>query len=335
MQALWIAAVLLAANPAGQGTVKPTEAEKPRPVVQQSVPTPVAPNVVEREPLYESDAETDAALRAVYDLKLQIRAALMREANSPADSDEHLAATLELVSLFAAVQANSHFSPDEALRLKTQVRSRLMKIAADLRNDLKREASAAAKAAKLQQLASAKSKPGAQSPGTETAELVPLPGSAVSTASAEQDQAKSSLSLPKETLLFQIGAALGNQPNGATVAGEALIEVIKGATGPQKWDDVGGPGSIFLWKGSSLMQPLRQIGAHALAGAVGGRAVDDHGPELVELIETVISPNTWEKNGGFGSIFYYAPLHVIVVRSTGDVHGNVGNVIGNLRAAGN
>jgi hypothetical protein len=334
MHALWMTAWLLAAAPAGANPATETQPmTKAQPVAEkQPAKAAATAGEADREPLYESDAETDAALKTTYELKTQIREALKREATSAKDSEEHLAATLELVALFAAVQANEHFAPDEALRLKTQIRSRLMKIAGDLKNDLKREAAAEARAAKMKANGAPASRgPEYRSPG-EQAVLTTIE---VAGSDQNSSAAKSGLSLPKETLLFQIGAAMGQQNNGATEAGEALIEVIKGSTGRQKWDDVGGPGSIFLWKGSSLMQPLRQVGANAFAGAMGGQAVSDHGPELVELIESVIAPNTWEKNGGFGSIFYFAPLHVIVVRSTGEVHGNVGNVIGNLRAAGN
>lgn len=331
MHALWMIAWLLAATPTGQSSMAEARpvVERQRAEAQPAKPAETAPEA-EREPLYESDAETDAALKTTYELKAQIRAALKREATSAEESEEHLAATLELVALFAAVQANAHFAPDEALRLKTQIRSRLMKIAADLKNDLKRAAAAESRAARLK----ANGAPSGSLPGyqSQTEQAVVTTRAA---GAGELPTSKAGLALPKETLLFQIGAAIGQQQNnGAAEAGEALIEVIKGATGRQKWDDLGGPGSIFLWKGSSLMQPLRQAGANAFAGAMGGRAVSDHGPELVELIETVIAPNTWEKNGGFGSIFYFAPLHVIVVRTTGDVHGNIGNAIGNLRAAG-
>lgn len=328
MHALWMTAWLLAAGPVGESPMKnaPPVAEK-----QPAKPAATAANA-DREPLYESDAETDAALKTTYELKTQIREALKLEATSAKESEEHLAATLELVALFAAVQANEHFAQDEAIRLKTQIRSRLMKIAGDLKNDLKREAAAEAKAAKLKVKGAPQNKL-AGYPSTGDQAVITKIG--VAGNQQASSAAKSGLSLPKETLLFQIGAAIGQQNNGATEAGEALIEVIKGSTGRQKWEDMGGPGSIFLWKGSSLMQPLRQAGVNAFAGAMGGQAVSDHGPELVELIESVIAPSTWEKNGGFGSIFYFAPLQVIVVRSTGDVHGDVGNVLGNLRAAGN
>ncbi len=66
-----------------------------------------------------------------------------------------------------------------------------------------------------------------------------------------------------------------------------------------------------------------------------GGAADDAGPELVELIETVIAPNSWEASGGPGSIYYWPNLRVIVVRQTDEVHGQTGDVLEQLRRAGN
>ena len=69
------------------------------------------------------------------------------------------------------------------------------------------------------------------------------------------------------------------------------------------------------------------------AGAFGG-AGRDFGQDLVELIQRTIAPETWDVNGGRGTIMYYAPLRVLVIRQTAKVHGRVGGVVGGLRAAG-
>lgn len=67
------------------------------------------------------------------------------------------------------------------------------------------------------------------------------------------------------------------------------------------------------------------------AGAPGGRAVRDNGQELVELIQATIAPQHWDVVGGPGSIFYYAPLRVLVVRASGATQEAVGGVVGGLR----
>ena len=43
-------------------------------------------------------------------------------------------------------------------------------------------------------------------------------------------------------------------------------------------------------------------------GAAGGGMVSDHGESLVELIESTITPDFWDTNGGPGVIRYYRPL---------------------------
>ena len=89
-----------------------------------------------------------------------------------------------------------------------------------------------------------------------------------------------------------------------------------------------------------LSDPARHILAQqvgGLAGGLGGAGgaaaggLKDDGEELVELIQTVISPGHWEVNGGPGSIVYYRGLHVLIVRASDDVHGKLGNVLDNLR----
>jgi hypothetical protein len=79
--------------------------------------------------------------------------------------------------------------------------------------------------------------------------------------------------------------------------------------------------------------PAGQAAAGALAAAP--QLADDYGPDLVDLIQTVIAPSTWERNGGPGSIYYYRPLRVLVIRQTAEVHGQIGETVGALRQAGN
>jgi hypothetical protein len=66
------------------------------------------------------------------------------------------------------------------------------------------------------------------------------------------------------------------------------------------------------------------------AGA-GQGAPPDYGPMLVDLIKRTIAPSTWDDVGGPGSIYYYRPLRVLVIRQTGEVHEKIGGVMGNLR----
>lgn len=70
--------------------------------------------------------------------------------------------------------------------------------------------------------------------------------------------------------------------------------------------------------------------------AFGGGAfgIPDYGPQLVELIQTTIRPETWDINGGPGSIYYWRPGRALVIRQMGEVHHDIGGVLGQLRRAG-
>ncbi len=81
----------------------------------------------------------------------------------------------------------------------------------------------------------------------------------------------------------------------------------------------------------TLGGPSRVI---AEAGLAFGGGVRDDSAALIELIERTISPEFWETNGGPGSMFYYAPVHALVVSATQEVHDNVGGALRALRRAG-
>lgn len=77
-----------------------------------------------------------------------------------------------------------------------------------------------------------------------------------------------------------------------------------------------------------------QGGPGQLLGFGGGAMIEANGRELVELIERTINPAFWDVVGGPGTIVYYAPLQCLVVRATSEIHGRVGGVVKDLRAAG-
>ncbi len=84
--------------------------------------------------------------------------------------------------------------------------------------------------------------------------------------------------------------------------------------------------------GGMGMQPA--VGGGPLMGMGGQGQNDDHGEQLVDLIQTTIRPNTWERVGGPGSIYYWRPGRAIVVRQMGDVHDEIGDVLRQLERAG-
>jgi len=75
-------------------------------------------------------------------------------------------------------------------------------------------------------------------------------------------------------------------------------------------------------------------------GAANGQngntnANSDNGQQLVDLIQNVISPKSWDVNGGSCSIYYWRQQHAIVVRATDDVHGQVSDALEQLNRASN
>ena len=78
----------------------------------------------------------------------------------------------------------------------------------------------------------------------------------------------------------------------------------------------GGPSQLFGYAGGQMGPPW------------------DHGEELVDLITTVIDPSFWRRNGGPGSIHYYQPSLVLVVRASQQGSEEVGDLLQRLRANG-
>jgi len=78
------------------------------------------------------------------------------------------------------------------------------------------------------------------------------------------------------------------------------------------------------------------VASTAPTGALGGAGVGpgDAGQDLVDLIQTVIRPASWDVNGGNGSIYYWYPGKALVIRQTGEVHGEIYDVLEQLRRAG-
>ena len=53
--------------------------------------------------------------------------------------------------------------------------------------------------------------------------------------------------------------------------------------------------------------------------------------ELIDLITSTIAPDTWDTNGGLGTIRFFSLGHLLVVRQTAEVHGQLADTIGPLR----
>ncbi len=72
-------------------------------------------------------------------------------------------------------------------------------------------------------------------------------------------------------------------------------------------------------------------GAAAPQGRNAGRNFPDYGPLLVQLIQSTISPASWDVNGGTSTIVYYRPGRALVVRAPQSLHGKIGPLLGQLQ----
>jgi Na+-transporting methylmalonyl-CoA/oxaloacetate decarboxylase gamma subunit len=117
----------------------------------------------------------------------------------------------------------------------------------------------------------------------------------------------------------RIGKRLAKQSKGRAESAQPAHAVQRAGGGKGSGEKLSASGSSARYAG----------GTHP--GAGGGQQVVDHGLELVELIQHTIAPSTWDVNGGNGTIVYFAPRQALVVRQTAEVHGDLLDVIRNLR----
>jgi hypothetical protein len=101
---------------------------------------------------------------------------------------------------------------------------------------------------------------------------------------------------------------------------------VAGADKRQAADGDAQPDSIDPGR---LGAPLGQQagGAGGAGGGAGSRTARDAGWDLVDLIESTISPSTWARNGGNGDIYYWRPGMALVVAAPQGVQEDVGGLI--------
>lgn len=65
------------------------------------------------------------------------------------------------------------------------------------------------------------------------------------------------------------------------------------------------------------------VGNFAGTGSDGDPSVPAPVQRLIDLITSIVDPGSWDKNGGPGTIIYYAPARVLVVRNSAEVHATL------------
>jgi hypothetical protein len=78
--------------------------------------------------------------------------------------------------------------------------------------------------------------------------------------------------------------------------------------------------------GKKSAKPVRVI-----KPSLNGPAEIRNAIDLINLIQSTIAPASWDVNGGKGSIQFYSPLNVLVIRNTSEVHGSAGSALRQFR----
>lgn len=79
-------------------------------------------------------------------------------------------------------------------------------------------------------------------------------------------------------------------------------------------------------KSERTSEPVDEKAQMLAGGGANAQAI-----QLIDLIQTTIAPESWQRNGGRGSISYFDLLKVLVIRQTGEVHHQLGGTLPQLR----
>ncbi len=93
--------------------------------------------------------------------------------------------------------------------------------------------------------------------------------------------------------------------------------------------------SVSLREEQAVLAQQQPLGAQPAPAAANGPPPNganlSAGDELARLIVTTIAPESWDVNGGNGSIYYYDQWQCLVVRQTDDIHNRLGRLVVDLR----
>jgi len=123
------------------------------------------------------------------------------------------------------------------------------------------------------------------------------------------------------------GHSAGQKP--ARIGLPADTRILAQRFGPRQagWGGGFGPGAFVAGMGP----PMWGVG---LGMGLVGPAQDDAGPVLVDLIQKTIAPGHWAPQGGPGTIYYWRPGRVLVIRASQEAHEQIGDLLRQLERAG-
>jgi hypothetical protein len=117
-----------------------------------------------------------------------------------------------------------------------------------------------------------------------------------------------------------------------------VAELLERHTGAKSTQAVAGKA---MQRGNILGQMMPALGGAGGANAAAGQARGtqagtllgeaDQAQQLIELIQNTIAPDTWDVRGGSGTMMYFPPAKVLVIRQTSEVHGQVRDLSKQLR----
>ena len=137
---------------------------------------------------------------------------------------------------------------------------------------------------------------------------------------------------------------------------DGVMEQVTATIDPEAWEDVGGPGSLAFFSPTLDFVVRQEDGVHRQIDALfttlrdlpallkgsdrrqaTAHTVDTADPkdvdldELISMITSTVNPCDWEDVGGPGSIAPDVPRVALIVRTTQEVHDQLGRVLTMLR----
>ncbi|MDO4856398.1 MAG: hypothetical protein Q4A17_00450 [Thermoguttaceae bacterium] len=94
------------------------------------------------------------------------------------------------------------------------------------------------------------------------------------------------------------------------------------------------PASVKKLPEKAEMAQQAAPGFGAPGFGAGNQVNEEAGEQLVEVIQNTIHPESWEQNGGNGTIQFWSPNGHLIIRQTDENHQKIQNLLDQLRRAG-